>query len=136
MEWTESLSVGVDAIDSQHKELIKRVNHFYVALKSENGKAETLKVLDFLSSYVVTHFRDEEGLQVKYNYPKYSEHRKMHQDFIETVKDVKTEIQKGGVTTASSTMIAMTVTNWLVNHISIQDKDIGKHIKGIAGVHI
>lgn len=129
MEWTDSLSVGVEAIDSQHKELIDRVNRFYAALKSENGKAETLKVLDFLSRYVVTHFKDEESLQVKYSYPRYAEHRRMHMDFMETVKGVRGDIEKSGVTTASSAMIAMTVSNWLVNHISLQDRDIGRHIR-------
>lgn len=129
MEWSDNLSVGVDTIDNQHKELINRVNAFYAALRKENSKEETLKVLDFLSSYMVRHFKDEEAIQVKYNYPKYAEHRKIHKEFIETVKGVTADLEANGVTTAASTMIAMTVTNWLVNHISIQDKDIGRHIR-------
>jgi hemerythrin len=129
MEWAENLSVGVDAIDNQHKELIKRVNVFYAALKAGNNKDETLKVLDFLSRYVVSHFRDEEALQVKYKYPKYNEHKKLHKDFLETVVGVKKDIETNGVTSAGSTMIAMTVSNWLVNHIGVQDKEIGKFIK-------
>lgn len=129
MEWTPNLSVGVDAIDSQHKELINRVNAFYAALKQENRKEETLKVLKFLSGYVATHFRDEEALQVRYNYPNYAEHRKMHKEFMETVKNFQVDIEQNGVTTMSSTLIATTVSNWLVNHISLQDRDIGMHIR-------
>ncbi len=29
MDWTPDLSVGVDAIDDQHKELIRRMNAFF-----------------------------------------------------------------------------------------------------------
>jgi hemerythrin len=129
MEWSESLSVGVEAIDSQHKELISRVNAFYASLRKENAKQETLKVLDFLSGYVVQHFRDEEAIQAKYNYPNYPEHRKVHKDFIESVQGIKADIEKDGVTTTSSSLIAMTLSNWLVNHISKMDKDIGRHIR-------
>lgn len=129
MQWADNLSIGVDAIDNQHKELINRANSFFTALKNGSGKEETLKVLAFLSSYVVNHFRDEEAIQVRHNYPKYQEHRKLHKDFLETVKTMKADIEKNGVTTASSTMIAMTVSNWLVNHINLQDKDIGRHIR-------
>ncbi len=129
MEWADNLSVGVDTIDNQHKELINRVNQFFAALRSQSGKEETLKVLAFLSSYVVNHFRDEEAIQVRYNYPKYQEHRKLHKDFLETVKTMTADIEKNGVTSAGSTMIAMTVSNWLVNHISRQDSDIGRHIR-------
>ncbi len=129
MEWADNLSVGVDTIDNQHKELINRVNKFFAALRSENGREETLKVLAFLSSYVVNHFRDEEAIQVRCNYPKYQEHRKLHKEFLETVKEMTADIEKNGVTTASSTMIAMTVSNWLVNHISRQDAEIGRHIR-------
>ena len=129
MEWADNLSVGVDTIDNQHKELINRVNQFFAALRSQSGKEETLKVLAFLSSYVVNHFRDEEAIQVRYNYPKHQEHRKLHKDFLETVKTMAADIEKNGVTSAGSTMIAMTVSNWLVNHISRQDSDIGRHIR-------
>lgn len=129
MEWTPNLSVGIDMIDNQHKELINRANQFYAELRKENGKAETLKVLDFLSNYVVKHFSDEEAIQAKYNYPGYAEHRKLHRDFIENVKGIKADIAKNGVTSASSTLIAMTVSNWLINHISVMDRDIGRHIR-------
>jgi hemerythrin len=128
MEWTENLSVGVPEIDEQHKELIRRVNVFVAALHKENSKEETLKVLDFLSSYVVTHFRNEEAIQVRYNYPKYAEHHKLHTDFIKTVGELRDGISKVGVTSISSSVIAMTLSNWLVNHIGIQDKEIGKFI--------
>lgn len=129
MEWSESLSVGVGAIDCQHRELINRANAFYAALRKENGKEETIRVLNFLAAYVVDHFRDEEAIQVRYSYPKYAEHKKMHKEFLDNVKIMQADIEQNGVTVAASSLIAMTVSNWLVNHISKQDKDIGRHIR-------
>ncbi len=132
MEWSESLSVGVERIDSQHRELISRVNAFFVATKAEKGPEEVKKVLDFLSSYVVTHFAEEEALQVQYGYPDYQAHRKLHQDFVKEVASLRSELEKSGFTAAGCSLVGMTLVNWLVSHISMQDKSIGKYIKSKA----
>lgn len=132
MEWSDSLSIGVPEIDEQHKELVRRVNAFYATLRTESSKAETLKMLDFLASYVVTHFRDEEAIQVRTNYPNYADHKQIHADFIKSVGEMRDDISKNGITSISSSVIAMTLSNWLVNHIGQQDRDIGRHIRGVA----
>jgi hemerythrin-like metal-binding protein len=129
MEWNENLAVGVFSIDSQHKELISRANAFYASLRTEASKEETLKVLKFLISYVDFHFRDEEALQVKVNYPKYAEHKQLHTDFRKTLHRLAEELESKGITNTASSLVAMTVSNWLVQHIGVQDKAIGKYMK-------
>jgi len=54
MEWTQDLSVGVEQIDSQHKELIARVNSFYDVMSGAEKNAKVLEVLNFLESYVIS----------------------------------------------------------------------------------
>lgn len=92
MEWTKYLSVGVAAIDDQHKELIKRANLFFDALNQDADNHKVLEVLDFLWSYIQSHFKDEENLQVKVNYSKYPQHKKIHDDFVNTVKKIRKDI--------------------------------------------
>lgn len=46
MEWTPDLSVGVEAIDDQHKELIRRMNVFFESMEGDNQQ----RVLDMLVS--------------------------------------------------------------------------------------
>ena len=133
MEWSDNLSIGVDAVDNQHKELIKRANSFFDAMKAGSGKEEILKVLDFLGGYVVTHFHDEEMLQVRYQYPGYEAHKKIHADFVEEVKRMRADIEKNGLTLATNSMVAMTLSNWLVSHITMQDRLVGRHIKAQQG---
>lgn len=128
MEWTENLSVGVKEIDDQHKELINRVNVFSDAMKKGEANGQVMEVLSFLEAYVVTHFRDEEALQVRYNYPNYQAHRKIHKDFIQTVKELRASIEKG-FTPATASMVSMTLTSWLLLHISKEDKAIGAYIR-------
>jgi hemerythrin len=128
MEWTQDLSVGVEEIDSQHKELISRVNSFFDSMKSGSTNARVMEMLSFLESYVVSHFRDEEVLQVRYNYPGYAAHKKLHEEFKATVKNLHSKIEKG-FTPATQSMVGMTVTSWLLLHISKEDKALGKYIR-------
>ncbi len=131
MEWSENLSVGVEEIDEQHKELIHRVNEFYMAIKQNKSKEEALQILKYLSSYVVVHFADEERLQVKYNYPGYLEHKKIHTEFIKSVKELTASVEQEGVNSMTFMSIGATLSNWLVTHISQQDKKIGAHLDSI-----
>ncbi len=129
MEWTQDLSVGVAEIDEQHKELIRRMNNFFDAMKNTNKEQEIYKMLDFLSEYVVTHFRDEEAFQQRCGYPKFDEHRKMHQDFIGDVKQMRSDLEKTGFTAATNALIATTLVSWLTLHIRKADKEIGAFVR-------
>ena len=60
LEWSEDLSVGVEAIDDDHRILITLLNRLYAASqKADEGKM-TSEVLVDLAAYVVRHFRREE----------------------------------------------------------------------------
>ncbi len=128
MEWTPDLSVGVEAIDNQHKELIQRMNRFFESMEGDN-RQKVLDMLAFLGDYVVTHFRDEEALQVRYNYPGYAEHKKLHQDFVKDVGEMTENIKNNGFTVASKAMVGMTLTSWLTLHIRRADKAVGDYIR-------
>jgi hemerythrin len=131
MEWTPDLSVGVEAIDNQHKELIRRMNVFFQSMEGDD-KQKVLDMLGFLGEYVVAHFRDEEALQVRYNYPGYADHRKMHQEFMKSVGVMTEDIKNKGFTVASKAMVGMTLTNWLTLHIRRADKAVGDYIRSRA----
>ncbi|MFZ5974729.1 MAG: bacteriohemerythrin [Bacillota bacterium] len=132
MEWTNDLSVGVTKIDAQHKQLIMRVNAFFDAVETSTANQEVLKVLKFLEAYVVTHFQDEEALQLEYRYPQYQQHKKIHEDFIKTVHGIMDDIRKNGFTAVTQTLVGTTLINWLVTHIKNEDKKVGQHIRNCA----
>ncbi len=129
MEWTQDLSVGVKQIDDQHKELISRMNGFFDVMRSGNKEHEILKMLDFLADYVVTHFRDEEQLQLSSGYPKYEEHRQLHKEFIADVTKMRADLEKGGFTVATGSLISSTLIAWLTLHIRKADKEVGMYIR-------
>ncbi len=77
VKWTKSLVSGIPGIDKQHKELVDKINELLDATRSRKGKEEIVSIFEFLSVYVQEHFEDEERLLLKYNYPKFDEHKKL-----------------------------------------------------------
>lgn len=130
MEWTQDLSVGVKEIDEQHKELIRRMNAFFDSMSHNDKQQKVLEMLTFLEDYVVSHFSQEEKLQLSSGYPLYKEHKKLHTDFIADIKKIKQDIETVGFTVATAAVVGSTLVTWLTLHIRKVDKGIGDFISG------
>jgi hemerythrin len=130
--WTAALAVGVEEIDSQHKELFIRLNSLLVAMREGQGKNEIAKTLKFLEDYVVEHFGAEDKLMVKYGYPIQAAqaHRKEHADFVRTFGELKTEAQSAaGAGPTFVLKLQRTVCDWLLSHIGKTDLALGQFLK-------
>ena len=75
-EFDESLVTGNEMIDSQHKELIAKINSLVESCEKDGGKVAAIKMLDYLAEYTEFHFNAEEKLQEEIEYPGIEEHKK------------------------------------------------------------
>ncbi len=129
--WRKELEVGVETIDSQHREMFRAFN----SLLSEPGKPDSVVpgevpwMIGFLEDYVVNHFGMEELYMRRHNYPGYAEHKAEHNRFIAMFYDLRDEIDAEGITPAAAQRIAATVGDWLVGHIGVTDRELGKFLK-------
>ena len=129
IEWRESLSIGVDLIDGQHKELLQRFDKLLSACKDGKGIDELKGLLDFLGDYVITHFNAEEAIQRRHQYPGYGEHKKQHDGFVVRLEALKQEINTQGIAVHHVMETNNMLLKWLINHISVVDKELGKYLQ-------
>jgi hemerythrin-like metal-binding protein len=134
MEWTKDLSVGIEEIDEQHKELISRINDLVDSVRQHVCKYKIGDVIKFLEEYIFVHFGDEEGLMKKYGYPDYPGHRAQHEYFIREFAELKKELEKleGGKKRGSYDLSVETnriVVDWILDHIAKVDKRLGAYLK-------
>ena len=61
----DNLVTGNKTIDTQHKELIDRIQNFVIACQNGDSKVKAIKLLDYLNEYTDFHFKEEEALQEK-----------------------------------------------------------------------
>ena len=64
MDWTDKLSVGIEIIDTQHKELFLRINDLVAAIKQSVCKYKIGDVVKFLGDYIIFHFGEEESRRI------------------------------------------------------------------------
>ena len=126
---SKDLEVGVLEIDTQHMELINRINSLLAIGHDAVSREETQKTLDMLEEYVVKHFSDEEALQKKNNYPEYESHKKMHQSFIDDFQKLKKEFATSGHSLKFTMDLNNSLINWIVKHIKTADVELGKFLK-------
>ena len=126
--WSSDLETGNATIDTQHKKLIQAINDLQTALKEGKGREKIRETLDFLLNYTVKHFTDEQNLQQKYGYPDYVNHKKLHDGFTATVKDLSDKINAQGPTISLMSQVNSNVGGWLVNNIKSEDVKVAKHI--------
>ena len=128
-QWDNSLSVGVDIVDAQHKGIFTRVDNLLNSMSKGKGRDEIGKVVVFLADYVVKHFKEEESLMLKHDYNGYAKQKEEHVQFIKDFTNIKKEFDTNGVSTLLVVQVQNKVCNWLKIHIGNEDKKIGEFLK-------
>jgi len=129
MEWDASMSVGVEKIDTQHKELFAKINDLLSALASGNGTAKIQEVVGFLESYTRKHFDTEENCMRRYSYPECDDHFAEHKAFIDDIHKLQDELKAGSKDALQTLKVQRRVCDWIVTHIANTDTKLGSYLK-------
>ena len=132
MMWKEHYRIGSELVDTQHQELFKRVENFIKVVQAggswEDRLEEVKTTLDFMQTYVIIHFNDEEELQREIGYPYLEEHARIHADFRK--KSISCHgRRRRGFTEESMQELAAKVMTWLIMHVGREDQKIGEFLR-------
>ena len=127
-EFTENLATGNEMIDSQHKELIQKINDLLDSCEKSSDKVVAIKTLDFLSDYTEYHFNAEEQLQKDIEYPGYDKHKAQHEEFKKTVEELhEMLVEEEGPSPAFVAKVQENVINWIYTHIQGFDRSVAEY---------
>ncbi|QOX62705.1 bacteriohemerythrin [Anoxybacterium hadale] len=129
LSWTEDLSVGIGIIDEQHRTWFDKADQLFEAGKKGQAKEFVGQMLDFLDDYTKKHFSDEEKYMLSINYPEYDRQKNLHTAFIGELAKLKKEFNESGGNILVVLNANQMVVDWLVKHISNEDKKIGAFVK-------
>ena len=135
IKWDDSLSVGVDLIDEQHKMLIQKIQDLSEAVNAARGLEKILQTLDFMIDYTEFHFGTEEKHMKELDYPGIEIHMLQHKEFVSTLNHMVEDFEEDGATEALSNSINTYLMNWLIKHIKSIDQKFGEFLreKGFEG---
>ncbi|MBL4899083.1 MAG: bacteriohemerythrin [Colwellia sp.] len=120
--WNEGMSVGIDAIDEDHKKIIDILAKLTSAEHGETSEQSINAIFTELEHYVTLHFAREEALLEQACYAEITAHKASHQNFIEQLPKLKKEwLTKDCL--ACSEKITTFLYQWIVKHILVEDLD-------------
>jgi hemerythrin-like metal-binding protein len=118
--WTEGMSVGVPALDQDHKCMVRIINLLEGVHKREETRRTIQTVLDTLRLYGRFHFRREERVMEAVRFPGAAFHRAEHQGFARYIELLRNRYAEGG-DPGLARELSEYLTGWLRHHILIQD---------------
>ena len=122
--WRKGMSVSNDLIDHDHHFMVNFVNTIELVLQKPDQKEMLLEVFDQLYEYAVNHFRREESIQRKIEYPMSLQHKNFHSSLLkelETLKNEVIEMQTEEEISNKAHEITDFLRNWLINHVFNED---------------
>lgn len=119
--WDDTLSVGIEEIDQQHKILVKLVNQMHNAIEQKEASSVVKPILDKLIQYTIIHFAVEESLMRIFHYPGYEEHKEHHEELTREVIDLHRKVRTGEAHINFQLMHFL--QGWLTHHILQEDME-------------
>lgn len=113
--WLPSYSVGIAAIDEQHRGLLSLINQLHQAMLDRLSKSVMGSILVQLEEYTQLHFAFEEALMTRYDYPGYQSHRKIHTEMRAKVLALRDDHAQGRIVISLKVMEFL--KEWLTSHI-------------------
>lgn len=125
VQWNDTLSVGIEEIDEQHKVLVSLLNEMHDAISEQKGSSVVEEILAKLSEYARIHFAVEESLMRILNYPDYETHKGHHDELVQQVLDLQEQVRSGKAAISFQLMHFLKV--WLTKHIMVEDQGYSEH---------
>jgi len=127
-EFDQSLQLGIEAIDTQHKRFIGYINDVWDALERGDGHDEYLFILNQLMDYAMEHFSFEEALMREHQYPGYADHKKNHDSTAEQLFEFDMRLLADNP--SESRAFVQFLQDWLQNHIKVVDIELAAYLRG------
>jgi len=126
VQWTQSMTTGVEVLDKQHQVLIAKLNELVDAMQSRAGDAKVREILAFTATYAVKHFALEESHMAQVNCPVAAQNKQAHAQFLKRFGEIKAKVDAEGVTATTSIETMRELSNWITNHIRTIDATLAK----------
>jgi len=119
-EWNDSMSIGIDDIDKDHRLLVDLLNLLHDAVTDGQGREIVGSVLNSLSDYTDYHFAREETMLQACKYPDLDGHIKAHESLRARVRDIRMDFEQGDTADIDHYVLEF-LKDWLQAHIMGRD---------------
>jgi len=121
LEWDDSLLIGIEELDHEHKVLFADINRLHKELAKHDEKSEVDRCLGDIFVRLQAHFALEEHVMKEHGYEFFDEHKREHDELIDSYTDYMVEfLYDTGISSRNS--MEDTLRSWAIHHINASDK--------------
>ena len=119
--WSEQFETGHSLVDTQHRMLISYINRLEDLAQNTNpSRVEVelfLRFIEFLETYILTHFREEEACMHRFKCPVHVENKQAHRAFLDFFRKFKLRLEAEGYRPEVVQELHDACSAWIQQHI-------------------
>ena len=130
--WRNGMSVGNDLIDHDHQFLINFINTIELILQNPNEKKLLLEAFEQFQKYAEGHFKREESIQRKIEYPSSLHHKGLHSNLNQELSTLIKKIvnsKDAEELKKQAPEIVEFLKHWLINHVLNEDLKLRPYLE-------
>ena len=127
-EWTPDLATGMNDIDAQHRELLRRIGELHRCMRA--GETSSVPgVLVGIREYVQTHFANEEREMREVGFPSAARHAAQHARFTTELARFEKDWSRHGTTASLTIDLAGWLSSWFRDHVRGYDAEFATFLR-------
>jgi len=117
--WRNEFSVGVDAVDHEHREMIALINELDEAMQDDASQATVVEALGEIYARISAHFALEEKTMRDARYTRLAEHKQDHEQLLDELLDVIDSVDDEGRYDRAD--LSRSLDRWFSDHFRTHD---------------
>jgi hemerythrin-like metal-binding protein len=126
IEWKDHYSVGVPAVDHEHRELIDLINRVHDDLTARADETRIEASLGDILAAISAHFALEERFMLEHRYDQRAEHKAEHERLLDVLRDIMESY--GEDPQANAERLAERLDEWFTIHFRTHDARLHRRL--------
>jgi hemerythrin len=128
LQWKDEYSVGIDAVDYEHKELIDLINRLHEELGASDSKRTVSAFFGDLLKGISAHFALEEKFMREHGYSGLGSHKEDHERLLDELRDIMDDFEDAKEIDAAE--LRGRLDTWFTRHFRTHDAQLHRSLGG------
>ena len=129
LHWEKRYSVGIEAVDHEHRELVELINRLHEEAKAQGSKVAVLGFFGDLYKAISAHFALEERFMREKSYDQLRAHKGDHERLLDEIRDIMEDYEVNDL--FEERLLAQRLDAWFSRHFETHDarlhRALGQH---------
>ena len=126
IEWKDEFSVGVAAVDVEHRELIELINSLDAEMLEYATQTKVVQALGEIYARISAHFALEEKIMRDAEYDGYASHKQDHELLLDELLDIIDSVDEAG--RYDPAVLSEGLDSWFSDHFRTHDAKLHRKL--------